>query len=108
MKLDHPVGQHARTLVQAVRVLRHDRRVDLRARQICHREMAGVRFGPPDRVLVSRLPVTAAELGIGEERLISVLFLRPWVQAPAGPRKSWMPESVEIPAPLSTTKLPAP
>src|SRR5260370_38636717 len=49
--------------------------------------MAGVGLGPPDRVLVSRLPVAAAKLGIGEERPVGVLLLRPWVQGP-GSRRS--------------------
>ena len=87
VQLDHPIRRRACLLVQAVRVLGHDRRVNVRVRQGGHGEMAGVRLGSPDRVLVPRLPVAAAKLGIGEERLVSVLVLRPWVQGP-GSRRS--------------------
>ena len=102
--LDHQLDVGAGLLVQAVDVLGDDGVQLAPALQLDDRVVATVRLGPPPGIGSAVAPGLPADVGIGEvvlerRRLLGAGFL---VQTPCGPRKSGMPESVEIPAPVRT------
>ena len=75
------------------------------ALELDHRPMAGVGLGRPGRVVQSLLPRQPPHLGVGHVvvDVRGALGLRVLGPEPFGPRKSGMPLSVEMPAPVSTT-----
>jgi len=103
MKLDHLMRGHARILVQIVHVLR-DHMADLAGvDQARNGKMTFIRFGAdpagvPEKVRC-QASRRASSLCMNVSK--SIGFIR--LQTPPGLRKSGMPDSVEMPAPVKTT-----
>ena len=92
-------------LVQPVDVLGDDGVQLALALELDDRPVAGVRLGVPRRRLEAAVPRRPAHVGVGEVVLRASPSSRRagfFVHTPFGPRKSGMPESVEMPAPVST------
>ena len=102
MHLDHLAASRAR--VQRVDVLGDHRVHEPTPLELGEREVAGVRLGGEQRV--DPCPVeTPDALGIAPKAWIEATSSGSTsAQIPVGERKSGMPLSVEMPAPVSTTQ----
>ena len=107
--LDDALGRRARGLVQPVDVLGDERVQRGAPLELGERAVAGVGLAAEQLALGAVAPHLPAVLGVGHvvldrRRLLGRGSL---VHMPFGPRKSGMPDSVEMPAPVSTTIWPA-
>ena len=103
MQLDHLFAGHAACLMQGINILGDDM-ADLAARhQPGHDPVAviGLDSFPGLLHLKPSLPRNAPGLRISDIILKAIGSI--FVQTPPGERKSGMPDSVEIPAPVKTT-----
>ena len=103
VQLDDAAARSARSLVQAIDVLRDHPGVD-GAGKVGERDMRGVGHRRPGRMTQPGLPGPAPQGRVAEIGLVGEQLLRSRIRVhrPCGPRKSGMPESVEMPAPVST------
>ena len=103
VQLDHRPSTGS--LVQAVDILRQDRTEPTGGLQRGQGGVAGVRLCRPRRVVAPALPGPTPDLRVVDVGLMSnnAAALGSRVHRPFGPRKSGMPESVLMPAPVSTT-----
>ena len=104
VQLDHPVRRHARRLMQPVDILRDHRRCLAAVDQRRHRAMAAIGFRLAHRLVGREPPPPGLAPRLRRRRRKSEKSIgRIFVQMPPGLRKSGMPDSVLIPAPVKTT-----
>ena len=104
--LDDLLGRRPRRVVQAVDVLGHERVQAGAPLELGERDVAGVGLGVPHAARQPVLPRRAADArgrrgSTGSSR--SSRRRDSSSRRPCGPRKSGMPDSVEMPAPVRTT-----